>query len=79
MCALSVAMMANGANPNTNPKCGKTIHLFNPTTGSSTKATIVDTCQACAYADVDLSDSLFVTVAPDGDGRVSGIQWSFDS
>ncbi len=78
VCALSVAMMANGANPNSNPKCQKTITLFNPRTGKNTKAKIVDTCQGCAYEDVDLSPSLFTTVAPAGDGRVSGIQWSFD-
>ena len=78
VCALSVAMMANGPNPNTNPKCQTTITLFNPITGSSTQATVVDTCQACAYEDVDLSPSLFETVAPTGDGRVHNINWSFN-
>ncbi len=75
--ALSVAMMANGANPNANPKCQAKITLINPISGSHTSATVVDTCQACAYEDVDLSPSLFVAVAPTGDGRVHGIQRSF--
>lgn len=77
--ALSTAMMANGPNPNTNPKCQTMITLVNPRTGSRTKAKVVDTCEGCAYGDVDLSPTLFKTVAPKGDGRVKGIQWSFDS
>ncbi len=76
--ALSVPMMNNGANPNTNPLCGKTISVFNPTTGTTTQATVVDTCQACAYADVDMSPTLFTTVAPTGNGRVQGIEWGFN-
>lgn len=77
--ALSVAMMANGGNPNTNRKCQTQITLVNPTDGSHTSATVVDTCQACAYGDVDLSPSLFDTMAPTGNGRVHQIQWEFDS
>ena len=77
--ALSVAMMKNGPNPNTNPICGKMISIFNPTTGTTTKAKVMDTCWACALEDVDLSPSLFKTVAPNGDGRVHGIQWGFDA
>ena len=76
--ALSVPMMNNPANPNSNPKCGKSITLHNPAAGTTTKATVVDTCQACAYGDVDLSPSLFKTVSPTGDGRVHSITWSFD-
>lgn len=76
--ALSIPMMNNGANPNANPLCGKTISIFNPITGTTTQATVVDTCQACAPADVDMSPTLFTTVAPTGNGRVSGIKWGFN-
>lgn len=76
--ALSVPMMKNGANPNANPLCGKTITIFNPTTYTTTQATVVDTCKACAYGDIDMSPTLFTTVAPAGDGRVHGIKWSFN-
>ena len=78
VCALSTEMMANGANPNNNPKCHQSITLTNPNNPGSWKAQIVSTCEGCAYADVDLSPTLFSMVAPDGDGRVSRISWSFD-
>lgn len=78
VCALSFQMMANGPNPNTNPKCGTFITLTS-TTGVPVQAKIVDSCQNCMYEDVDSSPTLFVTVAPQGDGRVPNIQWSFES
>ncbi len=68
-------MMNNPANPNNNPVCGTQINIYNPNTGSTTQATIVDTCAACAYEDIDVSPSVFETVAPDGNGRVMGIDW----
>ncbi|KAI4116448.1 MAG: hypothetical protein LQ345_003143 [Seirophora villosa] len=74
--ALSLAIMANGPNPNNNPKCGTKITIRNPRTGTSHQATIVDTCQACAREDIDVNIRLFNQVAPNGDGRVSGISWS---
>ncbi|MCJ1441648.1 MAG: hypothetical protein MMC23_002138 [Stictis urceolatum] len=75
--ALAVDMMQNGANPNANPLCGQTITIsYN---GVQTQATIVDTCQACATDDLDASTSLFSTVAPNGDGRVHGVSWWFNS
>lgn len=79
VCALSTAMMGNGPNPNTNPKCYTSITLTNPDNPGSWQAQIVSTCEGCAYEDVDLSPALFQLVAPTGDGRVHGISWSFDS
>lgn len=73
--ALSIPMMANGANPNANPKCGTKIGIWNPYTKTQHEATIVDTCYACKYEDIDVSESLFKAVAPGGDGRVHGIDW----
>jgi len=75
--ALAVPMMKNGANPNKNPLCGQTIEIVYQ--GKTTDATIVDTCQACAMDDVDMSNSLFTTVAPQGNGRVHGVTWRFKS
>jgi hypothetical protein len=75
--ALSVSMMQNGANPNSNPKCGTTISITSPATGQTLRATVVDTCYACSHEDIDLSPSLFQTVAPNGDGRVHGIVWGW--
>ncbi|CAD6594602.1 MAG: hypothetical protein ASARMPREDX12_000515 [Alectoria sarmentosa] len=70
--ALSTEIMNNGPNPNNNPICGSSINIYNPATGSTTAATIVDTCQGCAEYDIDVSPSVFETVDPNGlsDGRI---------
>ena len=73
--ALSVPMMNNGANPNKNPKCGTKIGIWNPYTKKQYYATIVDTCQGCKLHDIDVSPGLFKKIAPDGNGRVPGIDW----
>ncbi|KAL8627694.1 hypothetical protein Q9189_006591 [Teloschistes chrysophthalmus] len=73
--ALSIPMMGNGANPNNNPKCGSWIGIWNPVTKTKHEAQVVDTCFACQYTDIDVSPALFKLVAPDGDGRVHGIDW----
>lgn len=67
--ALSISMMKNGANPNNNPKCGTRINIYNPSTGNTHQATVVDTCVGCADNDIDVSPSLFRAVAPNGNGR----------
>ncbi|KAL8770114.1 MAG: hypothetical protein Q9209_004152 [Squamulea sp. 1 TL-2023] len=74
--ALSREMMNNGPNPNTNPKCGSKITIYNPTTKTKHTATIVDTCWACKKEDIDVNVELFYKVAPKGDGRVHGIMWN---
>ena len=55
--------MANGANPNANPKCGTQISIYNPATGQTVQATVVDTCVACDTYDVDVSEGLFADIA----------------
>jgi len=73
--ALSAADMKNGVNPNANPLCGKTINIsYN---GATHSATIYDTCPECASGSLDLTNSLFKAVAPNGDGRVHGVSWTF--
>ena len=64
--------MNNPANPNNNPLCGTQINIYNPATGGTTQATIVDTCGSCAYEDIDVSPSVFEAVDPKGlgDGRI---------
>jgi hypothetical protein len=73
--ALSHVDMANGANPNANPKCGKKINIYY--NGAVHSATIFDTCPSCAEGSLDLTPSLFQAVAPNGDGRVHGVTWSY--
>lgn len=55
--------MANGGNPNTNPKCGSQIGIRDPASGQTVQATVVDTCQGCAMYDIDVSESLFASLA----------------
>jgi hypothetical protein len=73
--ALSLDMMQNGGNSNKNTKCGQTILLTYQ--GKTTPAKVYDSCAGCKFGDVDLSPGLFKVVAPNGDGRVSGVSWSF--
>lgn len=65
-------MMNNPPNPNDNPLCGTQITITNPATGNTAQATIVDTCEGCAYEDIDVSPSVFEEVDPSGlaDGRI---------
>lgn len=63
-------------NPNHNKLCGKYVSIIG-SDGSPTKAKVVDRCGGCSTTDLDLSPSLFETVEPKGDGRVSGVKWSF--
>lgn len=73
--ALSKEIMRNGANPNANPRCGSRIGIWNPQTKKKYSAKVVDTCQGCKKGDIDVSPALFKKIAPNGDGRVAGINW----
>ena len=74
--ALSTEILANGANPNNNPKCGTLINIYNPATRKTHSATIVDTCKGCSTYDIDVSPSVFEAVDPNGlgDGRIT-VDW----
>jgi hypothetical protein len=67
--------MANGANPNSNPHCGKQINIYY--NGNMHTATVFDTCPVCAEGSIDVTNELFLKVAPSGDGRVHGVSWSW--
>lgn len=73
--AIAADVMQNGANPNDNPNCGKTINIYY--NGNTHTATVYDTCPTCSGGSLDLTQELFQKVAPDGDGRVHGVSWSF--
>ena len=36
---------------------------------------VVDTCVGCAKYNIDVTDALFSKIAPDGNGKVPGIEW----
>lgn len=65
------------ANPNLNPLCGKYVTIKGKN-GQSYQAKVVDRCVGCAEADLDLSQDFFNTVTSNGDGRVSGMSWSWN-
>ena len=63
--------------------CGKKINLFNPVTGKSGTATVVDTCEGCDIpTSIDMSNHLYETLMGPTDtttscGRSGGISWYF--
>lgn len=75
--AIAHVMMDNPANPNDNPWCGQYITISYA--GSTHQAKIVDTCEGCDGASIDLSPTLFTAVAPHGNGRVHDVEWWFSS
>ncbi|RMZ87931.1 hypothetical protein DV736_g4841, partial [Chaetothyriales sp. CBS 134916] len=66
-----------GTQSNNNPYCGKSLTIIGPS-GNQVKATVGDKCMGCTGYSIDLTDTLFSTVDPSGDGRVHDIQWYFD-
>jgi hypothetical protein len=64
----------NGPNPNNNPLCGKSVTItYN---GASYTGVVQDSCGGCDNGSIDLSPSLFTTVAGSlGAGRVGGVSW----
>jgi gentisate 1,2-dioxygenase len=67
-----------GTLSNSNPYCGKSLTLLNPTTGKTVQATVGDKCMGCTGRSIDCTDALFNAIVPGGDGRVSGIEWWFN-
>ncbi|KAH0370738.1 hypothetical protein KCU65_g2340, partial [Aureobasidium melanogenum] len=65
------------ANPNLNPLCGKYVTITGKD-GKTYQAKVVDRCVGCAEADLDLSQGFFNTVTSNGDGRVSGMSWTWN-
>ncbi|KIW95115.1 uncharacterized protein Z519_03699 [Cladophialophora bantiana CBS 173.52] len=72
--ALPYAFM--GTQSNGNPYCGRSVTLYNPTSGTTVQATVGDKCMGCLDRAIDCTDALFNAITDGtGDGRVSGIQW----
>ncbi|KIV78774.1 hypothetical protein PV11_06384 [Exophiala sideris] len=65
-----------GTLSNTNPYCGRSVTLYNPTSGTTVQATVGDKCMGCVDRAIDCTDALFNAITDGtGDGRVSGIEW----
>lgn len=64
-------------NPNTNPLCGKYVSIQGKD-GQTHQAKVVDRCLGCVEGDLDLSHEFFNSVTSNGDGRVSGMSWTWN-
>jgi hypothetical protein len=72
--ALPFAFM--GTLSNTNPYCGMSVTLYNPTSGTTVQATVRDKCMGCVDRAIDCTDILFNQITDNlGNGRESGIEW----
>lgn len=65
----------NAAQMDTATMCGKTITVTY--SGSEVRGIIADTCSGCSVGDIAVSPAMFDAIAPEGDGIVRGIVWSF--
>ena len=76
--ALPVAFM--GPLSNTNPYCGKTLTIYNPATGESAQAVVMDKCEGCTGRSIDLTPALFDSLTNNDEalGRVHGVDWWFN-
>jgi len=71
---------STSSNPNLNPLCGKKIRItrYDSTVGGnrSVDVEVVDRCVGCAATDLDLSLSMFTSLAEEAQGRVVG-SWAW--
>ena len=69
-----------GTASNDNPYCGKTLTIYNPATGNTAQATVMDKCMGCTGRSIDLTPALFNTLTNNDEaaGRVSGVDWWFN-
>jgi hypothetical protein len=65
-----------GTASNNNPYCGRSVTLYNPTSGTTVQATVEDKCMGCYNRSIDCTDILFNQITDNlGNGRMSGIEW----
>lgn len=74
--AMPVGMM--GSLSNSNPYCGMSVTVKNPSTGTTVQATVGDKCMGCTGESIDLTNALFNAVGNGCDGRCSGFEWWFN-
>lgn len=69
-----------GTLSNSNPYCGKTLTIYNPATGKTAQATVMDKCMGCTGRSIDLAPAVFdiLTNSDEGLGRVHNVDWWFN-
>jgi len=74
--AIALPFEFMGTASNNNPYCGRSVTLYNPTSGTTVQATVQDKCMGCFNRSIDCTDILFNQITDNlGNGRMSGIEW----
>ena len=74
--AIALPYQFMGPLSNTNPYCGRSVTLYNPTSGTTVQATVRDKCMGCQDRAIDCTNILFNQITDNkGDGRMPCIQW----
>lgn len=74
--AIALPFQFMGTASNSNPYCGRSVTLYNPTSGTTVQATVRDKCMGCFDRAIDCTDILFNQITDNmGNGRMSGIEW----
>jgi hypothetical protein len=74
--AIALPYQFMGTASNDNPYCGRSVTLYNPTSGTTVQATVRDKCMGCLDRAIDCTDILFNEITDNmGNGRMSGIEW----
>jgi hypothetical protein len=74
--AIALPYQFMGTASNNNPYCGRSVTLYNPTSGTTVQATVQDKCMGCYNRSIDCTDILFNQITDNmGNGRMSGIEW----
>jgi hypothetical protein len=74
--AIALPYQFMGTASNNNPYCGRSVTLYNPTSGTTVQAVVKDKCMGCVSRAIDCTDILFNQITDGmGDGRMSGIEW----
>jgi hypothetical protein len=74
--AIALPYQFMGTASNNNPYCGRSVTLYNPTSGTTVQAVVQDKCMGCYNRSIDCTDILFNQITDNmGNGRMSGIEW----
>ena len=74
--AIALPFEFMGTLSNTNPYCGRSVTLYNPTSGTTVQAVVADKCMGCVDRAIDCTNILFNQITDNlGNGRESGIEW----
>lgn len=74
--AIALPFQFMGTLSNTNPYCGRSVTLYNPFSGTTVQATVMDKCMGCYNRSIDCTELLFNQITDnEGNGRMSGIDW----